>query len=390
MEPAPPGPTTDSATPSPTDHPTEPALEPAAATWPTGPTADRPTDPAIPPTATDTAAGPTTVLPAEPTPTGPSTAGWPLEDLLADSPAPSAAHRTRPPPEPAPPRRPVYYVSLTVAVMLVLGLVTGLAVLSANPPVSRVAGAPLGLNIPDLPSPTRSTPPGATTTTTTTTTTPTGAFAELAGHPLSTSTATMPESTCSLPMFAPEDGTQAAFHEASKACADAAFGGLFAAAGFDTVPVEVRTVTDTPVQSPCGEIEPATPSTQCAGTVYMTAAHLRDVEGNGRFPGRYFGVFLREYARALQEAAGFPDLYATAKSAGAGEEDVAARASQQAICLAGIAAGAMADRGSVDGNIYTEIGQRLTEVDAPPAAADWLDRGAGTRQLSACNSWAEP
>ncbi|OLF19478.1 hypothetical protein BU204_00705 [Actinophytocola xanthii] len=327
-------------------------------------------------------------------PTGPATDSWPLTDLLDDSPAPPEPRRTRPPLEPPPPRPPVYYISLTVAVMLALGLVTGLAVLAANPPVSRLTGTPLALNIPELPSPTQPTPPGEPTTTTTTTTTttaaPNGAFADLAGHPLSTSTTVMPESTCDLPTFAIEDEAQAAFYEATEVCADAAFGGLFAEAGFDTVPVEVRTVTGTPVDTPCGEIGPAAPATQCAGTVYMTPAHLRDVEGNGRYPGRYFGVFLREYARALQEASGFAELYDAATAAGATEEDVATRASQQAVCLAGVAAGAMAERGSVDANIFVEIGQRLIEVDAPAAAADWLERGAGSRQLSACNSWAGP
>jgi hypothetical protein len=339
----------------------------------------------VPPTPEPPALETATRTPEEPA-IDPATGDWPLDELLVETPAVPEPHRPRPL-EPAPPRRPVYYVSLTVAVMLVLGLVAGLAILTANPPVTRVGGLPIALNIPDLPSPSQPTPPS--TPTTSAPTAPTGVFAKPAAHPLSTSTAAMPASPCDLPTFAIDDDAQASFYEAAKTCADDAFGGLFAEAGFDTVTVEVRTVSGEPVDTPCGEIDPAAPAMQCAGTVYMTPAHLRDVEGNGRYPGRYFGVFLREYARALQEAAGFPDLYEAARAAGASDEDVTTRASQQATCLAGIAAGAMADLGSVDGNIYTEIGQRLTEVDAPPDAAAWLEKGTGSRQLSACNSWSE-
>jgi len=56
----------------------------------------------------------------------------------------------------------------------------------------------------------------------------------------------------------------------------------------------------------------------------MTPAHLRDTERNGRYPGRYFGVFLREYARALQFTTGL-----TANGDGA-EERLAQQATSYA------------------------------------------------------------
>lgn len=325
-----------------------------------------------------------------PTTTGPAVASWSLEDLLHEPPPEVGPPVWREADRPAPPvsHSPAYYVSLTVAVMLVLGMIAGLTVLALNPPVSRVVGTPAGPNLPPLPSPTNSTPPGATTTTPPTSTAPAGeVYAELAGHPLSTATATMPEQTCELPTFDPADAAQAAFYEAAKVCADAAFGGLLSAATLPTTAIEVATVRSGATQTPCGAVEPTSPVTQCAGTVYMTPAHLRDVEGNDRYPGRYFGVFLREYARAVLETGGLGELYEKAKAAGAPADDLNSRAAQQATCLAGVASGAMAGRGAVDANITAEIRARLSEVDAPPDAGSWLDKGFQSRQLSACNSW---
>ena len=144
--------------------------------------------------------------------------------------------------------------------------------------------------------------------------------------------------------------------------------------------MEVVTVTAPVRTGSCGEITPDSPSTQCDGTVYMTPAHLRDTEQNGRYPGRYFGVFLREYARALQFTTGLAELAAN----GDGAEE---RLAQQATCMAGIASGAMANRGAVDANITGEIGDRLSSVDAPPDAKAWLDKGFQSRTLDACNTW---
>lgn len=319
---------------------------------------------------------------ASPGATGPTLSQWPLDDLLQEP---------LPPPAPAPPvrpahRHPAYYVSLTVAVMMTLGLIAGLAVLAVNPPSTRVTGAPAAPatpDVPELPPPTNSTPPGATTTTATSTA-PGGTYAELAAHPLSTSTATMPDQTCELPTFDPADTAQVGFYEAAKVCADNAFGGLLSAAGLPGPTVAVATVHSGAVETTCGTVEPTAPATQCAGTVYMTTAYLRDVEGNDRFPGRYFGVFLREYARALLETGGMAALYEKVPD----KDDLGLRITRQATCLAGVASGAMNGRGAVDANITNEIRARLSEVDAPPDAASWLDRGFQSRRLAACNSWS--
>jgi hypothetical protein len=308
---------------------------------------------------------------------GPVVAQWPLDDLLHEHVALPAPART-----PREQRRPAYYVALTVAVMLTLGLVVSLAVLAADPPVSRVAGSPTGLNVPALPPPTHSTPPGATPTATPSTA-PAGPYAGLAAHPLSTSKATMPDQTCALPTFDPDNAAQAGFYEATKVCADNAFGELLAAAELPAPTVEVVTVDNGPADTPCGTVEPSAPTIQCAGTVYMTPAYLRDVEGNDRFPGRYFGVFLREYARAVLETGGLGPLYEKVTDA----DDLNVRSSRQATCLAGIASGAMSGRGAVDSNITNEIRDRLSNVDAPPDAASWLDRGFQSRQLATCNPW---
>lgn len=319
-----------------------------------------------------------------PTTTGPTVASWPLDELMREPPV-IGPLVWQAPSYPVPGRQPVYYVALTVAVMVVLGLVGGLVVLTVNPPASRVAGSPVDLNLPELPAPTHSTAPGATSSVSPPP--PTGEFyGELAAHPLSTATAEMPELTCSLPTFDPTDGGQSSFYEASKVCADGAFGGLLTAAGITSVDVPVVTVVAA-AETPCGEVKPEDPARSCAGTVYMTPVRLRDGEANGRYPGRYLGVFLREYALAVLEGAGVGELARKAEEAGASADDVVLRLTQQGTCLAGIASRAMDGRGAVDGNITTEIRERLTDVDSPADAGIWLDKGFQSRQLSACNSW---
>ncbi|OLF13779.1 hypothetical protein BLA60_00850 [Actinophytocola xinjiangensis] len=307
-------------------------------------------------------------------PTGPS----PIEDFFQE-PLPAAPPPPGPPVPVRAPRRPAYYVGLTVAVMLVIGLIAGLAVLATAPPVTRVAGTPSAPDVVEPPTGTESAPAEATTTAPPAT--GEDPYAELATHPLSTGTATMPDQTCALPRFDPADAAQASFYQAVAVCADTAFGALLSANDLSPVPVEAVTVYTGPVETPCGTVEPTSPATQCAGTVYMTPAHLRDTEGNDRYPGRYVGVFLREYAKALLETGGLGPLYEKV------DGDIAGRIADQATCLAGIASGAMDGRGAVDDNITGEIRARLSEVDATEDAATWLAKGSDTRQLAACNTW---
>jgi hypothetical protein len=312
--------------------------------------------------------------------TGPAIATWSLDDLMREMPAP----RPQMPSRSRPGRSAVHLVSLTVAVMLTLGLVAALVVLSLNPPRNRVAGDATGLRIPELPSPTESTP---ATTEPPTSNAPEGPLGELATHPLSASTATMSPLTCALPRFDPADAAQERFYDAAKVCADGAFGGLLTAAGLPAVPVNVVTVQGGPSVSPCGEVAPTAPATQCRGTVYMTPARLRDTEGLDRYPGKYFGVFLREYAAAVQFGTGLTDLYDAAAGAPGVPGDLEERLTRQATCLAGIASAAMDGRGAVDTNITSEIRTRLTSVDAPPDADAWLTKGYDSRQPASCNTW---
>jgi hypothetical protein len=350
------------------DEPTASADRPAAYT-------DGPTGSVDRPTAYDE--GPTVAT------TGPAIATWSLEDLLQEMPTPRPA---APPPSSGPrqQRSAAYHVSLTVAVMLTLGLVAALVVLSLDPPQSRVAGNATGLPIPDLPSPTESVP---ATTQPPSSNAPEGPLGELATHPLSASTATMSPLTCALPRFDPADAAQERFYDAAKVCADGAFGGLLTAAGLPAVPVNVVTVHGGPSASPCGEVAPTAPATQCRGTVFMTPARLRDTEGLDRFPGKYFGVFLREYAAAVQFGTGLTDLYDAAAAAPGVPGDLEERLVRQATCLAGIASAAMDGRGAVDANITGEIRTRLTSVDAPSDADAWLTKGYDSRRPASCNTW---
>jgi hypothetical protein len=119
----------------------------------------------------------------------------------------------------------------------------------------------------------------------------------------------------------------------------------------------------------------------------MTPAHLRDVEGLDRYPGKYLGVFLREYAEAVQYATGLTELYEKAKSSPDAPGDLADRLAAQATCLAGVASGAMAGLGAVDNNITNEIRDRLTSTDAPPDAGTWVDKGFDSREPDSCNAW---
>lgn len=329
--------------------------------------------------------GPTVALPAE-VAAGNTVAAWSLDDLMRSTPVVPP----EPPPPPAPPtpsRTPGFYVSLTVAVMLALGLVAAVGVLALNRPVTLVAGDASGLSIPKLPPPTHSTPPN-TSVPSSTVPPDADALAGLADHPLSTSTATMAPFACALPRFATPDAAQARFYRAAKVCADAGFGGLLPASGLQMPGIPVVTVQNGPKDTPCGAVAPTDPATQCQGTVYMTPARLRDVEGLDRYPGKYFGVFLREYAEAVQYATGLTGLYETAKKSPDAPGDLADRLAQQATCLAGVASGAMADLGAVDSNITNEIHERLTGTDAPPDADTWLQKGFTTREPVSCNTWA--
>lgn len=316
-------------------------------------------------------------------PTGPIIASWTFDDLLQSAPA-APQEPTRPPA----PRNPGFYVSLTVAVMLAIGLVAALVVLTVNRPVAQVAGEATGVHIPKLPPPTNSTPPETSVPSSTVPPAGDDPLAGLAGHPLSTSTATMAPFACSLPRFAPADAAQARFYRAAKVCADTGFGGLLPASGLAAPTIPVVTVQNGPKDTPCGAVAPTDPATQCQGTVYMTPARLRDVEGLDRYPGKYFGVFLREYAEAVQYATGLTGLYETAKKSPGAPGNLADRLAQQATCLAGIASGAMAGLGAVDSNITNEIRERLTTTDAPPDADTWLQKGSGTREPASCDAWS--
>ena len=330
------------------------------------------------PTVATTAAwsdGPTVVIPhdtiadlAAPGPDEEPADSTPLDELVPGVPVWR-------PPTPAPPasRGPAYYVLLGAAVVVVVAVVAAAVFVGVARPGREVAGtAAAARTVPAI-----SESPSAPSAPAPSTPAPSTSVAE---HPLSASAARMGDATCALPRFDVADERQAAFYAAAKTCADNAWRGVLAEAGLQaSVPVVVVTK---PVQTAsCGEFTPDSPSAQCDGTVYMTPAHLRDGEKNGRYPGRYFGVFLREYARALQYTTGLAALTADVEG---GDKLLA----QQATCLAGIASGAMADRGAVDANITGEISDRLSGVDAPPDAKAWLDKGFQARTLDACNTWA--
>ncbi len=336
--------------------------------------------------------GPTVSMPSSPSPAAAGPADeWSLDDLM--QPASSGPAAWQPGPHPAfddtglrESRGAGYYVSVSLAVLLVLATVAGLVVLTLNRPVTRVAGEASGPRIPDLPSPASSTPP-QTSTPSSAVERPGDPLAGLAAHPLSTSTAAMAPLTCALPRFDPADAKQARFYQAAKVCADGAFGGLLTGAGLPAADIRVVTVQGGPVDTPCGAVEPTAPATQCRGTVYMTPARLRDVEGLDRYPGKYFGVFLREYAEAVQFTTGLTDLYDEAKDSPGAPADLDDRLAAQATCLAGIASGAMAGRGAVDANITNEIRERLTTTDAPPDSENWLASGFRTRRPASCDTW---
>jgi hypothetical protein len=318
----------------------------------------------------------------EPTTTGPTVGGWPFDEFEGPPPGELVWRAELPPEPPAATvtRSPAYYVSLGAAVVLVVGLVALAAVVAVMRPAREVAGTASAWPVLPEATTTSSQPP-----VTTTSATPTGPLAPVAAHPLSSSTTRMGDATCALPRFDPADDRQAAFYAAAKVCADAAWREVLRQAGFDDVTVTVVTVTGATQAGSCGELAPTSAATQCDGTVYLTPAHLRDAEQNGRFPGRYLGVFLREYASALQYTTGLEELVAAVPTGSA--EDLDTMLAQQATCLAGVAAAAMAGRGAVDSNITGEIRARLSTVDAPPDAQAWLDKGFQQRTPAACNAW---
>jgi hypothetical protein len=284
------------------------------------------------------------------------------------------------------------HVLIALAVVLVvalLGVATYFTVRhNSSPPVA--APQPSSPQAP--PVPTFTDDPDTTTSSTTTTTTSDSADprAALATAPLSSAAATMGSASCALPKFDLPDAKQAQFFQAAKVCADSAWGATLPSADIPAASVRLVVVQGAAADTPCGSIGPGDPSTQCQGTVYMTPAYLRDVQANGRYPGKYFGTFLREYGHALQDVSGLTAMYKDARSQpGANPDDLDRRYNDQAICLAGIASGAMSGKGAVDGNITNEIRERITTADAPADAATWLNKGFTTKQLSACNTWKD-
>lgn len=333
------------------------------------------------PALVDQAADETTVAVGTdgPTTTGPTVGDWPFDQFEPPPPGELIWQPDSPPaPTPQAARSPAYYVSLGAAVVLVVGLVALAAVVTVLRPGQEIAGRATGA-VPQITASSEVPPP-----TTATTQTPAGPLAELAAHPLSSSTTRMPDATCALPRFDPADAQQAAFYAAAKVCADAAWRPVLQAAGLEAT-VTVVTLTAPAQTRTCGELTPTSPATQCDGIVYLTPAYLRDTEQNGRYPGRYLGVFLREYGRALQHTTGLDEVLTKVDTGSAADLDT--RVEQQATCLAGVAAGAMSGRGAVDANIVNEIRDRLSRTDAPPDARSWLDKGFQQRTPAACNSW---
>ncbi|MFL6122961.1 hypothetical protein [Actinophytocola sp.] len=321
------------------------------------------------------------VVSDDPTTTGPTVGGWPLDQFEPPPPGELIWAPEAPPVAAAATGRgPAYYVALGAVVVLVVGLVALAAVVTVARPRQEVAGS-ASAAVPAITGSSQAPPP---TTSAPAPTSQAGPFAELAAHPLSSATTRMPDTTCALPRFDPADDRQAAFYQAAKVCADDAWRPVLQAANLDA---EVQVVTLTaPVQTQtCGELTPTSPATECDGTVYLSPAYLRDTEQNGRYPGRYLGVFLREYARALQYATGLDDLVGKVSTGSAADLDT--RVDQQATCLAGVVSGSMSGRGAIDGNITNEIHTRLSTVDAPADAQSWLDKGFQQRTPAACNSW---
>jgi len=327
-----------------------------------------------------------TVANVDPTITGPTVASWPFDQFEPPLPQDLVWQPDSAPVEqPRTSRNPAYYVALGAAVVLVVGLVAFAALVTVKRPTQAVAGTGSAA-IPVVTSSNQPSP-ASTTQSTTSSAAPEGPYAELASHPLSTETTRMPDATCALPRFDPADDKQAAFYEAAKVCADAAWGPVLQAAGVDDAEVKLVTVTGPQQTQSCGDLAPTSPPTECDGTVYMTPAYLRDTEQNGRYPGKYFGVFLREYARALQFSTGLEQLAAAVPNGSSA--DIDQRMDQQATCLAGVAGGSMSGRGAVDANITNEIHERLTTVDAPPDAQSLLDKGLQQRTPAACNTWTK-
>lgn len=303
----------------------------------------------------------------EATTTGPTVGGWPSGHPEPPPPGELIWRVDQPRPET---RGPAYYVGLGATVVLVVGLLAVAAIMTVVRPERKVTGTALPEQTPPSISAPASEPPPSSTS-------EPGGPAE---HPLSTSTARMPDVTCDLPRFDPADDGQAAFYAAAKKCADNAWRNELDEAGLRGG-VKVVTVTSAE-QTSCGEITPTSPATHCEDTVYLTPAHLRDTERNGRYPGKYLGVLLREYAGALQHTTGLTALPTVDSDEGR------TRLAQQATCLAGVVSGALAGRGAVDSNITGEIADRLSTVDAPPDAKSWLDKGFTERTPAACNTWA--
>ena len=300
---------------------------------------------------------------------------------------------------PEPPRRRGSATVLGIAVLLVgIGALGALGLRSPEPEplAQRPAPAPVPATSPAPPAmPDRS---GGEFSAETAPATPVLALEANPLNEVETGAAPVP---CTLPEFESTPEGQRAFFEAAMPCLDGAWRPVLEAANLPFRSADVELVTRE-VQTPCGSRSPTQTALYCDGTIYMTSAYYRDVEGHGDTAGVYFGQLAHEYGHHVQELAGIMDAsWRERHGQGVntpGGFEVARRFELQATCFGGMFLSSVA-RGSVDpGTVdeaLTDSGRRGDYTDGrppdhgrPEINAAWVQRGFDENSTSRCDTWS--
>lgn len=223
---------------------------------------------------------------------------------------------------------------------------------------------------------------------------------ELAPHPLLAPGVTLPDVECALPPLGETLDSFRAHHGAFVTCLDAMWGPTMTALGLphSSPPISYDTVPD---DSPCGPPPLASDATgwfcQLDDTIYLPLDRVvRHVHPYGE--QSHLALVAHEYAHHVQELSGL--LLAAEiehrRHMWDSEQamEVNRRIELQANCFAGLAAAAVAGRGTVSDELARGLvadfghGDDVKTHGTARLRGEWTRRGFVERTTDGCNTWA--
>ncbi|MFD0919304.1 neutral zinc metallopeptidase [Saccharopolyspora rosea] len=333
---------------------------------------------------------------------------WPPPPQRPPAPPPFPPQFAYPPPAPRPRRVGVVVALVLVGVVVLVGAISAVALGMA----SSHRAAP-GHDVPASGTSAPGTTEPSETTTSATSTAESSEpastaqrapqprpVAALGDNPLNVPGNGAVNTSCDLPPFATDPGSQDAFYQALVPCLMRAW-----APALETANMPVRTpqvvTTAADVETPCGRRAWNETAMFCPrdNTIYMTARYYSEVEGRTQ-AGAYLGQFAHEFGHAIQAMSGISGAYNDA-SAEAGEgtpkgQELTRRSELQATCYEGMSLAALQNGGVGDDYIFPALQDSANRGDEYTGAHDhgslatnktWIDQGFYQNRVTACNTW---